>query len=300
MYTDVHQDRSTMTGAKRFIQENSDEDSYGYMKTKIFKLEATAEINEICCNIYDATLNICVYDGKELKVTLPDCKNVNVAVGEKSLIINQAKRLFNLGKQVIEICVPTHILTDLSITGNHAKVNVDGGIYADLSLNGVCGELNVNNCAFASMLASCSQLDVNINETTVKQNLLLQINKGQLVLEKCFALIADCRLKMGNMGLINLSGNDLTFETESGNIALTIDGCEEEYNTLIRVKNGTSNKPSIQNDGAIKSVKAFTENGNVVIDFVGEKVVCEVATADDTIEDTLDDSEVQSEEERTL
>lgn len=266
------------------------------MKTKIFKLEATAEINEICCNIYDARLNVIASEDKELKVTLPDCKNVNVAVGEKSLIINQTKRLLTIGKQVITISVPTHVLTALSIISTRAEVCIDGGIYADLSLNGVGGELSVTNCAFASMQASCNQLNVNLSETTVKQNLLLQIVKGQLLAEKCFALIADCRLKMGNMGLINLSGNDLTFETESGNIALTLSGCEDEYNTLIRAKNGTTNKPSTQNDGAIKSVKAFTDSGNVIIDFVGQKVVCEAATADDT----LNDSDAQSDEEITL
>lgn len=266
------------------------------MKTKIFKLEATAEINEICCNIYDARLNVIASEDKELKVTLPDCKNVNVAVGEKSLIINQTKRLLTIGKQIITISVPTHVLTALSITGNRAEVCIDGGIYADLSLNGVCGELSVTNCAFASMQASCNQLNVNLSETTIRQNLLFQVEKGQLIAENCFALIADCHFKSGNMGLVNLNGDNFTFDTVKGNITLTLAGCEEEYNTLIRVKSGTSNKPSTQNDGAIKSVKAFTDSGNVIIDFVGQKVVCEAATADDT----LNDSDAQSDEEITL
>ncbi|MGN1373190.1 MAG: DUF4097 family beta strand repeat-containing protein [Candidatus Coproplasma sp.] len=266
------------------------------MKTKIFKLEATAEINEICCNLYDATLNITVSEDKQLKVTLPDCRNVNVAVGEKTLIINQAKKLLNFKKQVITISVPTHVVPSLNVTGNRASVTVDGGIYSDLNLNGVCGELNLTNCAFASVQASSSQSNINCIETTVKQNLLLQIEKGQIVSENCFALIADCRLKSGNMGLINLSGSDATFETESGNITLTLAGCEEEYNTLIRVKNGTSNRPSTQNVSAQKSVKAFTDSGNILIDFVGENVVCEAATADDT----QNQNDAESAEENTL
>lgn len=267
------------------------------MKTKIFKLEATAEINEICCNIHDATLNVCVYDGNELKVILPNCNNVNVAVGEKSLIINQAKRLFSIGKQTIDICIPTHVLADLSITGKHAVISIDGGIYADLSLNDVCGELNIANSAFASVRVTSSNLNVNLSESTVKQNLFMQITSGQLIAENCFTSIADCHLKTGNMGLINLSVTNCTFETENGNITLTLAGCEDEYNTLIRVKNGTSNRPSTQSEGAQNCVNAYSDNGNVLIDFVGEKVeVCEAAVTDDL----QNENDVLNAEEKTI
>ncbi|MGN1103805.1 MAG: DUF4097 family beta strand repeat-containing protein [Candidatus Coproplasma sp.] len=268
------------------------------MKYKIFKLEATAEINEICCNIYDAALNINVYDGKELKVTLPDCKNVNVAVGEKSLIINQAKRLFNFKKQVIGIEIPEHVLPSLSITGNRALISIDGGIYADLSINGVCGELKTANSSFAFVQVTSSDLNVNLSDTTVKHNLFMQIVSGQLIAENSFASIADCHLKNGNMGLINLSVGNCTFETDNGNITMTLAGCEDEYNTLIRVKNGTSNRPSTQIEGAQNSVNAYTDNGNVLIDFLGEKVViCEAAVSSD---DLHNENDAVSAEERTL
>ena len=268
------------------------------MKNKIFKLEATAEINEICCNIYDATLIVNVYDGKELKVTLPDCKNVNVAVGEKSLIINQAKRFFNFKKQVINIEVPEHVVPNLSLTGNSVRLCVDEGIYGDLSLNGVQCELVLTSCAFASLQATVNKIDAIISEATIRQNLLFQVEKGQLIAENCFALIADCHFKSGNMGLVNLNGDNFTFDTVKGNITLTLAGCEEEYNTLIRVKSGTSNKPSMLNEGAQKSVKAFSENGNVLIDFVGEKmVICEAAVSSD---DLQNENDADSAEERTL
>lgn len=266
------------------------------MKNKTFKLEASAEIDEIYCNLYDATLNVTVCDDRHLQVILPDSKNVNVAVGERQLIINQSKRLIPIGKQVISIAIPTHVVPHLSITGNRAAVSFDGGILGDLSLNGVCGELKTANCSFISVQATSKELNVHLSETTVKQNMFMQIKKGQLIAENSFAQVADCHLKSGNMGLINLSGSDFTFETTKGNVSLTLAGCEEDYNTLVRVKNGTSNKPSTQNEGAQKSVKAFTESGNVVIDFVGERVVLEAATADDT----QNDNDADGVQEKTL
>ncbi|MGN0808031.1 MAG: DUF4097 family beta strand repeat-containing protein [Candidatus Coproplasma sp.] len=266
------------------------------MKIKIFKLEASAEIDEICCNLYDATLNVTVCDDRHLQVTLPDSKNVNVAVGAKQLIINQSKRLIPIGRQVITIAIPTHVVPNLSVTGNRTAVSFDGGIFGDLSLNSVCGELKTANCSFASVQITSKELNVHFNETTVKQNLFMQIKKGQLIAENSFAQVADCHIKSGNMGLINLSGSDFTFETTKGNVSLTLADCEEDYNTLVRVKNGTSNKPSTQNEGAQKSVKTFTESGNVVIDFVGERMVFEAATADDT----QNDNDADGAKENTL
>ncbi|MGN0806445.1 MAG: DUF4097 family beta strand repeat-containing protein [Candidatus Coproplasma sp.] len=270
------------------------------MKNKIFKLEAAAEINEIFCSLYDASLNVIASEDKQLKVTFPDCKNVSVAVGEKRLIINQSKRLIPIGRQIVTVSVPTHVVPSLSITGNRISVSLVEGIFGDLSLNGVCGELSLINSSFASVEVVSGDICAHLSETTVKESLYMQIEKGQLLAENSFAFRADCHLKHGNMGLINLSGGDFTFETENGNITLTLAGAEEEYNTLLRVKSGTSNKPSTQNEGAQKTVKAFSENGNVLIDFVGQRVdICEAAVADGLQDDTQTD-DADGDLEKTL
>ncbi|MGN1060931.1 MAG: hypothetical protein ACI4QN_04285 [Candidatus Coproplasma sp.] len=263
------------------------------MKNKIFKLEPTAEINEVCLSLYDARLEVIASEDKQLKVILPDSKNVNVGVGENKLIINQAKRLISFGKQAITVCIPAHVVPDVKILGNRTSASFVGGIFGDLNLNGVCGELIVNDCSFASMEAVSGVLNAHLSDTTVKENLYLRIEKGQLLAENSFASIADCRLSAGNMGLINLSGNDFTFETETGNITLTLYGAEDEYNTAVRVKSGTSNKKSAQNEGAQKTIKAFTDSGNVMIDFVGEKVeITEAAvTAEELQSEDLQNSD---------
>lgn len=262
------------------------------MKTKIFKLEATAEISEVCCDLSDAYLNVCASDDKQLKVVFPDAKNVSVAVGDNQLIINQSKQLFALCKQRITVYVPTHVLPDLKILGKRTLITLSDGIFGDLSANILCGKLNVTNCSFASAEVLCGDTDAHISDSTVKGNLFLQIEKGELLAENSFVLRADCNLKNGNMGLINLSGNDFSFESAKGNITLTIVGTEDEYNSTIRIKCGTSNRESTQNEGAQKSVKAFTEKGNVMLDFVGERVeITEAAAADNEVTENEDNND---------
>ena len=269
------------------------------MKTKIFKLDAATEIGEVCISTYDATLTICASDDKELKIVLPDCKNVNIGVGENRLIINQAKRLIPFGKQAITIYIPTHVVPDVKISGNRTAASFVGGIFGDLNLNGVCGEINLVNSSFTAIELSSECLRTNLKETTVKESLNMQVKVGQLVAENCFAYMADCHLMCGNMGLINLSGNDFAFETEKGNITLTLSGTENEYNVTARVKSGTSNKQTALCDGAQKAVKAFCENGNVLIDFIGERV--EITEAAVTTEDTQNGDGVDADaQEKTL
>ena len=269
------------------------------MKTKIFKLDAATEIGEVCISVYDATLTVCASDDKELKVVLPDCKNVNVGVGENRLIINQAKRLIPFGKQAITIYIPTHVVPDVKISGNRTTASFSGGIFGELTLIGVCGEISLVNSSFTAVELSSECLRTNLKETTVKKSLNMQVKVGQLVAENSFAYMADCRLKCGNMGLINLSGNDFAFETETGNITLTLSGTENEYNVTVRVKSGTSNKQTAICDGAQKAVKALCENGNVVIDFIGERV--EITEAAVATEDTqIDGVQGDVAQEKTL
>ncbi len=263
------------------------------MKTKIFKLEATAEINEVCCDLSDAGLNICASDDKQLKIIYPDCNNVSIAVGENRLIINQAKHTQLFGRQCITVYIPAHIVPDVKLLGKRALISFTGGIYGDLSVNGICGKLNAVNCVFASAELICGDLDLHLSDTTVKDNLFMQLEKGQLLAENSFMLRADCHLKNGNMGLVNLSGKDLTFETAKGNITLTLTGAEDEYNSTIRVRSGTSNKESAQNEGAQKSVKAITDSGNIMLDFVGERVeITEAAVAQDEPESGVEEKEL--------
>lgn len=265
------------------------------MKNKILKLDSAAEAAEICCDLYDARLTVCASDDRQLKIIYPDLKNVNVAFGDNRIIINQTKRPFALSRQLITLCVPAHIVPDIKLCLKRSPVTFEGGIYGDLSLNGEDGKLCISNCSFASFEVIGGDIDVYLKEITVKGNLFAQLGKGNVLAENSFASRAECRLKSGNLGLVNLNCKECVFEALKGNITATLAGTEDEYNTVLRAKVGTFNRDNAEIENAQKSVRAYTGKGNIMLDFVGERVeISEAALSDEAVA-----AEAQSEGEES-
>lgn len=251
------------------------------MKNKIFKLDASAEAAEICCDLYDARLSVCASDDRQLRIVYPDHKNVNVAYGGSRIIINQTKRPFALSPQLITLCVPAHIVPDVKLCIKHAAVRFENGIYGDLSLIGEDGELSLTDCSFASGEVIGGNVNLYMGDATVKGNLFVQLNRGNVLAENSFASRAECRLKSGNLGFANLNCRECVFEAVKGNITAALAGTEDEYNTALRVKSGTANREAAEHAGAQKSVRAYTEKGNIMLDFLGERVeISEAAYSD--------------------
>lgn len=243
-----------------------------FMKNEQFKIESTTEICDIRCCLHDAKFCVRVSEDDYFKVVYPSAKNINVALGEGTLLINQAKRHLAFSAQNVTLFVPSHAVPNLIITGKNPTVCINGGILGNVDITLANGKINLANTAFLGVQAICNQAYVHLYDVTIKQRLFIRIKLGKLITENSFALNADCRLEVGNAGLINLSGNDFDVETGKGNVTLTAVGTEEEYTTSVRVKNGTTNKQSNLIEGAQKSIKAYAENGNVTINFVGEKI----------------------------
>jgi len=268
------------------------------MENAIFKLDSNAETAEICCDLYDANLTVRASDDKQLKVIYTDGKNINVACGEHGLIINQSKRRFRVTAQTITLCIPAHIVPNLKICTKHSPVAIEGGIYGDTSFNSEDGKLNLHGCAFASCEVIGGAIDAYLSEVTVKTNLFTQLSKGNVLAENSFIYRAECRVKTGNIGFVNLSCKECVLEVSKGNISASILGAAEEFSTAIRAKTGTANREGKESEGAQKSVKAYTDKGNITLDFVGERVeICEVAATDGN---TQNDGATECVEEKQL
>lgn len=240
-------------------------------------LEQTAEISEVICDLHDATLFICAADGKDPQILFPKTKNVRIVLDEAKLIIRQTKRSICRRKQLITIFVPTHTVPNIDVKSERGCVCVADGIFGDFNLTMGVGKLTVNGSSFSSLYATCEQCHASVTDATFKKGVGLHIEQGKLLMENTFAYSASCRLQSGNMGLINLRGNTLAFATQKGNIVLTLDGSESDYNAMVKVKNGTTNRQKIINDGAQKSISVVVDEGNVMLNFVGEKIEVEEA-----------------------
>lgn len=240
------------------------------MKGHINQLQSKADIVQINCDLYDAELTICTTDDELLAVTFPEAKNVQVALNNCDVFVNQGKHPLLCAKQRIIIQVPQHLVPNLNIYVKKSAVIINGGIYASLKFRADEGEFNAVNCAFAEANVIGSNCKVNIKDITVKSPLNLQVERGRLLLENVFAPRAELRLNKGNTGLINYSGKDCFIETLKGNVMATFSGDKKEYSVSVKTVMGTSNTNSFNNENANKCVKVFAE-GNVMLDFIGVK-----------------------------
>ena len=99
-----------------------------------------------------------------------------------------------------------------------------------------------------------------------------------MLAENTFFKRAEVRVKRGNIGIVNVSCKDCAFDTQKGNITASLAENEDEFNTSVVAREGTSNRESTAKCGADGNFHAYTESGNIVLDFTGEpQITPEVA-----------------------
>ena len=226
------------------------------------------DVNSIECDLYCARLVLAAADDGKLTVEYPDCKNVSAGCGDGTLIINQRKRAFFAHKkQLIKICVPEHTVPALQISGRHLAVEISDGIYGELAITADDGEISLSGGSFGEAEIAGGDLSVYLGDVTVKGNLVVQIDRGNVLAENTFATRCECRATRGNIGLVSLNCKDSSFDTQKGNITASLSGSADDFNTDLFTNEGTMNRENRKPDGAEGSFHAYTKKGNIVLDF---------------------------------
>ena len=239
------------------------------MKEKFLKFIVDTDVTAIECDFNCANVTFSEAPDGNFVVEYPNAKNISVASGGNSIIISQAKRsLFKFRKQDIKIYVPNHTVPSVRLSGKNYSACVSGGIYGDFYVTAESGAVNLDGCSFKSAEIVGGDIDAHLSDATVKGNLSVYLERGNILAENTFALYFECRVTRGNMGLVNLNCKDSAFDTLKGNISASLKGDAENYNIDLIVGEGTANRESSQS-AAENSFHAYTKKGNVVLDFVG-------------------------------
>lgn len=242
------------------------------MNKRTLKFSVDTDINGIECDAYCARLVFAVAEDEILTVEYPRCKNLNVGCGDGAIIINQRSRtLFRHKKQTIKIYVPEHTVPAVKIFGKHLAVEMNGGIYGELNLTADDGAVNLSDCCMQCAEISGGDLSAYLDGVTVKGNLIIKCDRGDIFTENSFATRFECRTDRGNIGQVNLSCKDGAFDTLEGNITATLAGGAEDFDTDIFAGEGTVNRESEKHEGAEGNFHAYTKNGNIVLEFAEEK-----------------------------
>jgi hypothetical protein len=237
---------------------------------KNIKIEG--DISGIVCRLNKCKVSFFVEEGKAITMDADKAFKFKVCQEGKKIIVRQGARkildTFRRTKHTLKIGVPAHIVPSLSLTGTDIDLDIEHGIYRDFDIYSDKSTIQINDAAFEGIDVRSIHSTANICSATVKNSLYIGIGGGEILLEKCFALHTECRNKGGNVGAIDLNSRNNIFEAENGNITATIYGEPEQFNISIEAKEGTCNRQSSTIENCPRFIKAYTQNGNILLDFV--------------------------------
>lgn len=237
------------------------------MKEITFYCNVEQEIAAIECEVCDAALMFTPSEDEKMSVTFPKAKNVLTGFGDGCLIVKQGKRRLFCGRQKIAIRVPSHLVPSVKICSRNSEITFGDGIYADLQIQAGDGSLTVAGSAFSDLTVAGDNMEIKLTSCTVKESLNVNISKGDVLCEDVFATRIECHTDCGNVGMAKVGVKESALETQSGNISATLTGAAENYSTSILAKNGTSNRDSITVDGAERNLRAYSDGGNITLEF---------------------------------
>lgn len=239
------------------------------MKEKFFCYTVETDVSEIECDLYDATVIIDVSADKKLRAEFPCAGNIHAGNADSTLYINQEKKpLFRNSGQIIKIFVPEHIVPALTLSGGGYGVEINGGIFKEVEISAEDAGVSIKNCSCESVEIMCEKTEAHFADLTVRNNLFVQTKEGDVLAENTFAPFCELHVRCGNIGLSALNCKEASLDAGTGNITATVAGSESDYTLSVMAKEGTANLETSPEPCGEKTIKAYSEKGNIAIDFL--------------------------------
>ena len=142
------------------------------------------------------------------------------------------------------------------------NIAINGGIYNDTVIRGGEIKAQLSGATFENLQVKADALDVSAENMTVKNIANTLAGDGRVEIDKTFCKKAECRVKKGNIGICNSSCDYAILNSDEGNIAASMLGCESDYTVAL---NG--NICGKKGGNPAKCIKARAAKGSVVLDF---------------------------------
>ena len=157
--------------------------------------------------------------------------------------LTQKKKAFSRFKVAsATVYVPEYNVPDVRIVTERGKLCISGGIYGDVQAHASKLKAEINAATFENLMIKADELDVSAGEITVKNIANTLAADGRVEIDKAFAVL----------------------NSENGNIAANILGCESDY-TVNLAGAAVSGKDNLSASG--RSIRASAMRGSIVLDF---------------------------------
>lgn len=253
---------------------------------KLANYFAHGEVNAVHIDACGAQINVKSTAKAELCIQYSKSFRPTLAESEGTLEIRQNKVLFaRTRRPEITVFVPESMVPDVNISLAKGGVAIDGGFFGDVTVAGKMLKVSVKHATFENLYVKADELDISAEGITVKNLANALAKGGRVEIDKTFCKKAECRIKKGNIGLCNSACDFAVLNSEDGNIAASMLGCENDY-TIELEGAAVSGKDNLSASG--KSIRARAARGSVVLDFA------EAPLYDEAFENSFGEEEVSA------
>jgi hypothetical protein len=237
-------------------------------KLKTVMYDQSFDMTKLELDISCATIQIEVATDNRLRIERLHHSHIKVSEQNGTVKLRQiGKPLFH--PAAVKVLVPSCCVPDISANIKLGTISVSGGIYGDVTIVGGEATINLSNLAFANGHINVKSLTLTCSDVSARQYMAINSTEGSALIDDSFCTNLDIVLKSGNIGISNLKCHSSSLSTEKGGINLILSGDESEYNLSLTSNHGLCNRENTT--GAKQNIKAFTDYGNITVEFSKHK-----------------------------
>lgn len=243
---------------------------------------AQREAAKIECGMLYGDIELCGADDTKITVERSARSHVKISENDGVIAIKQRKkpRFF---RTKIKIFIPAESAPDLFLTVGGGSVLLCDTLYGNMTLRGDDTDVSISRCSFSNADLAGKKLRLECTDVAVANSFDGAAEWGDARMEHILCGKMQLKFKNGAIGITDLDCPDNFFSQERGSLNLILKGGEEDYSTNVLSLHGTCNRENAY--GGEKHLKAYSEWGNIVVDFTKKKEG-EPYGHDDVAEDT--------------
>ncbi|MDE5721286.1 MAG: DUF4097 domain-containing protein [Clostridia bacterium] len=228
---------------------------------------AAESINRLDCEFINCKVKIYGTDESTFRIERAPHSYIRIYEHDGILKLKQLRKPF-FHKAEIIVYAPVDVLYGAGLKIKRGSLEMDGVNCTDLHITGGEVSVSIANSSFSHANVNLKTLKLDCADISFENSFICAADCGKVIMENSLCSKMDLTVKYGNLGISRLKCRDGAYTVEEGSINLTLDGEEEDYSLSLLAKNGTCNRENAS--GGAYALKAYTGNGNIVVDFNGK------------------------------
>lgn len=238
------------------------------MKDKYIYFQTARDVVRTECELNCGDVEIIGCDDAKFGIERTRHTLLKISESDGAVKIKQiGKPLFH--RAAIKIYVPAYCVPDITLKAKQGKIKISDGIFGDLRIKYNDAEISLAHASFVNTDICCNDVAFWCSDISVKSSFDCTADNGEGLMENSYCSNLDIRFKSGGIGITELKCPDSFLSVERGSLNVIMKGSSDDFTLNLVSKHGTCNRESVY--GGSQAFKAYTEYGNIVVDFTEHK-----------------------------